>query len=415
MPNKSKQARQEKMSADDKIVAFDFQFEYFLLQLFCMKIGEKVGFEYEEDVHIEHANGKISYIQVKHTVEKDKNITQKDSDMWKTLWSWIKIITDEELRVNQTEQCEFVKNTLFILLTNKVEKNENKIIKAFDDFRREKINLDSLRAILSGVITKRKVKSVTDIRIQEILDVNIEILNIFFKNIKFETDFLDIEDKLTDKLTELHIPMKKHEMILGLIYKAVKNDLKRVVLNKGHLSYTQEQFSLIFQKYTYGYNKKINLYKNFDLDLEERPSRKMTFLKQLDDIDIINFDGSNLSSQKYLLMKYENKLLYEKSKLKWIQDSELPEVEIEQIEENAKRDWLRKYHRHYRMPPNDELEGNEKARKLYYEIEDAYLEFAIDVESPKDLGEGVYLYLSDIPQIGWIYEWEEKYSYADLQ
>ncbi|MDV4771162.1 hypothetical protein NNG24_12640, partial [Enterococcus faecium] len=61
------QSIQEKMAADDKIIAFDFQFFYFLLQLFCLRVDESAGFEYKEDVHIEHSNGSNTYIQVKHT------------------------------------------------------------------------------------------------------------------------------------------------------------------------------------------------------------------------------------------------------------------------------------------------------------------------------------------------------------
>ena len=64
------------MSADDKIVAFDFQFLYFLYSLFKLKVNESAGFEFKEDVHIDHSNGDSTYIQVKHTV-KDKPLNNK--------------------------------------------------------------------------------------------------------------------------------------------------------------------------------------------------------------------------------------------------------------------------------------------------------------------------------------------------
>ena len=53
-------------NADDKLIGFEYQFFYFLLSLLKMQVGDVVGFEVKEDVHIEN-DGKITFCQLKHT------------------------------------------------------------------------------------------------------------------------------------------------------------------------------------------------------------------------------------------------------------------------------------------------------------------------------------------------------------
>ena len=79
-------------NADDKLIGFEYQFFYFLLSLLRMKEGDTVGFEVEEDVHIEN-DKKILLCQLKHSIQRNakkeiKNLTTADNDLWKTLSLW---------------------------------------------------------------------------------------------------------------------------------------------------------------------------------------------------------------------------------------------------------------------------------------------------------------------------------------
>ena len=44
---------QEKHTAGDKVVAFDYQFYYFMCLALDLRHGDKVGFEVKDDVHID--------------------------------------------------------------------------------------------------------------------------------------------------------------------------------------------------------------------------------------------------------------------------------------------------------------------------------------------------------------------------
>jgi len=94
------QTHTEKTSAADKSIGFDYQYYYFLYRLLKMRRAESVGLEVKDDVHTDLACNRQILIQLKHTVQKKaggttNNLTQYDSDLWKTLSNWTKVITDK--------------------------------------------------------------------------------------------------------------------------------------------------------------------------------------------------------------------------------------------------------------------------------------------------------------------------------
>ena len=108
----------EEHAADTKLIGFDYQFLYFLYLILDLNTGEKLGFEILDDIHIECPNGNIVLLQTKHTVQKNAkgdqiNLTERDSDLWKTINNWI-------LFIEASEEIEtFLIKTSFKLVTNK--------------------------------------------------------------------------------------------------------------------------------------------------------------------------------------------------------------------------------------------------------------------------------------------------------
>ena len=45
--------RYDLTSADTKIIGFDFQYFYFINELLKLDVGQSIGFESKDDVHIE--------------------------------------------------------------------------------------------------------------------------------------------------------------------------------------------------------------------------------------------------------------------------------------------------------------------------------------------------------------------------
>ncbi|MGX7150197.1 ABC-three component system protein [Enterococcus ureasiticus] len=413
----SSRSTQEKMAADDKIIAFDFQFHYFLLQLFSLKTNESAGFEYKEDVHIDHSDGYSTYIQVKHTAI-GQNITDKDEALWKTIWSWLNIIQDKDCGGKSLSgQLDFIGRTNFLLITNKHDNQSNSVLKSLSNFKSGSITLEQVIQNLKILIKDEENQSETERRITKILEQEKSLLDVFFRSIEFSTDFSDIDQQIKKRLTEIYVPEKLQTGMLEAIYYRVKHNLYEVVMKKEHLSYSQKEFSDIVNRYNHApYLNRMPVYQNFDIANEEKPSSDMLFIKQLEDIEELDLNDDR--EEEYVLKLYENKLLYENNRMRWIQESELPEMDIKEIEDQAEEIWIDEFHKRYRKHRKKKLDKEsvkDTARELFYEVKKTELEFSMDVSSSRKLGEGVFLYLSDVPTIGWHYDWKEKYSNANIQ
>jgi len=92
----------EKHIVTGQLIGFDYQFYYFIFLLLQLELGETIGYEVKDDIHIQKPDGKIVLMQAKHAVQtnadgKRANLTPLDEDMWKTLSIWSKAISTSEL------------------------------------------------------------------------------------------------------------------------------------------------------------------------------------------------------------------------------------------------------------------------------------------------------------------------------
>ena len=90
----------ESTSADSTILGFDYQFFFFLYKLLELKVDEVIGLEVKDDVHVINKDGSVILYQLKHSIQTNadgsiKNLTELDSDLWKTLSNWCNVITDK--------------------------------------------------------------------------------------------------------------------------------------------------------------------------------------------------------------------------------------------------------------------------------------------------------------------------------
>ncbi|MBE9895052.1 hypothetical protein G8C15_06880 [Enterococcus casseliflavus] len=396
---------QETMSADDKIVAFDFQFLYFLYTLFKLKVNESAGFEFKEDVHIDHSNGDSTYIQVKHTV-KDKPLTNKDVDLWKTIWSWINIINENNVD-SILDGIQFIDRTNFILLTNKRDL-DNKIIKKIQEYKNEKCTIENLIAEIEPLNNN---KSEIDKKIEDILNQPKQLLSVFFMKISFSTEFDNIEKKILIDMEEKLFSEHLRQPILDMIYSRVRKKLADVVRTGQHLVYSQKDFSALVNSFDFHRQGKISLYEPLIDMSTTKPNSNMLFIRQLEDIEQIILNDND--SEEYVMDLLYDKLLYENNSIRWIQDSEVTEEEVYSVEQAAKSEWRKQFRRIYRNAKSAQLTEEEildLARQLFETIEDTTVDFSMEVTSKKKLGNGLFLNLSDKPVIGWHKNWEEKYN-----
>lgn len=121
----------ESVSAADTSIGFEYQYYYYLDRLVNLRTGESAGLEVKDDVHSELATGFCILVQLKHTVQTNAAgapiaLSELDSDLWKTLYNWTRIITDDtQQRDTVAKQLEYVGNTEFHLVTNKSKTSDS--------------------------------------------------------------------------------------------------------------------------------------------------------------------------------------------------------------------------------------------------------------------------------------------------
>ena len=143
---------QSKRSAADIFAAFEYQWNYFVLML--LKENDDaatVSFELLDDVDIQTEEG-ITLYQIKHSVRKSSkgetiNLSNRDTDLWKTISIWMKFIE---------EQPDILENSTFELITNK-EISENAFVKAVEAYK-ETLSDDKLKSAIDAIKESERLK-----------------------------------------------------------------------------------------------------------------------------------------------------------------------------------------------------------------------------------------------------------------
>ena len=185
----------EKHIVTGQSIGFDYQFYYFIFLLLQLELGETIGYEVKDDIHIQKPDGKIVLMQAKHTVQtnadgKRANLTPLDEDMWKTLSIWSKAISTSEL--------EDLKKYEFILVTNKnIQKNQ--FISCVENFKNNSISIESVKSTILETKKNTTSKTIQEY-INDIKDLTDEQLALFIKNISFRTNTDNLIENIKNKL-----------------------------------------------------------------------------------------------------------------------------------------------------------------------------------------------------------------------
>ena len=264
-------------TAGPQLIGFDYQFYYFMYLILDLNSGEKIGFEVLDDIHIKLANGNIELLQTKHTIQKTSkgeivNLTERDSDLWKTISNWILFLNNSE------DKDEYLNKTIFKLVTNK-SINNNTFFENIIKFQRNEI----------------KIKAFSD----------------YIKNLHSNTDSVDIKNqigslkKIDDKtkskfLNQIQI-ISEPENIINLVKKRihkliVKEErvddvynslLSNMQLDKFLTIIDRKKFEISFEDYSrrygtcfdYAYEKTVLPKRELNL-IFPKDLKSQTFIKQ---------------------------------------------------------------------------------------------------------------------------------------
>ncbi len=118
-----------------------------------MKQGESVGLEVLDDVHHERIQGGKALIQVKHSVDETEAVTNRDLDLWKTLYNWSKAlecISDDDIQL--------------IFFTNKKKTIRKGLVEQLDQTT---INLTDIEESISSIKADIDKKNLLKMKVQQ--------------------------------------------------------------------------------------------------------------------------------------------------------------------------------------------------------------------------------------------------------
>ena len=397
----------DKTSADNKAIGFDFQYYYFIYRLLYLKHGETIGLEVKDDVHTELSNNRQILVQVKHTVQKkvdgnNKSLTELDIDLWKTIYNWVMVICDVNDGRSDTEQkLSFVKKTDFLLASNKSSSERNKALKEFQDLKQNKKSISDLKKYLCELMGETKNDAIKGY-INTLIELEDDIADVFIRNICFELNIEDIIMLCKRAIKEKMIDDKDVDDLFNGLDSQIRQDNFITIISG-------EKVEIVFEEFHKKYKRHFDNVRNKDLtilpfiDVLPEDIETQVFIRQLIDIEDIHIGEIDMIAE-YTRLKIglKNNVEY------WVSEGELTRKEIEDFEAEAKSRWKNAFRAAYRGT-NDREGVNEKAVKLVDEIRKERLSVSTQ-EFGTELSNGEFYNLSDIPEIGWDIDWEEKYK-----
>lgn len=383
---------------------------YLLLLLLRLRIGEKIGFEVKDDLHITKADGTTEYIQIKHSTQRDAqgnpvNLTSRDKDLWGTLSNWLTLIQSDNFK--NLDKCKFT------LITNK-EERENKFQNALINFKSEK---DKDTEIFLNQISSIPTNNQQILEcIKQFNQLSQNDLRLFLNNLSIETGNNDVIKKIREEIFYKCMDEKYIQTIFDSFCSRLQEKKYTEICNKG-------SYEISYDNYLKDFGDCIRaIYKHSPLPVREwnnelpNDLESQIFIQQLLDIEDIDQD-----SKEEIREFTFKKLSTVNTLLDWIENKEIYQIDLENFEKNTIELWKNNYRSKYRNIKKKIKNGRlisdleDEIKPLAVEMLDHLREKSLSVPGNLCLVDifisNGYLYLlSDELKIGWHYDWENRYT-----
>lgn len=398
----SKASFSDTTSAADSAIGFEYQYYYYLDRLINLRKGQAVGLEVKDDVHSDLADGDCILVQLKHTVQKNAAgdlvaLTELDSDLWKTLHNWAKIICDDTLQRSTTaSQLAYVKKTEFHLVSNKSESTTNKFIASVLEYQQELQTVNQLRSVIGKLEQKTKDTNIKAY-IQTVLDLDIGVLAQYFARIRFDLGSDNSIARVKQSILEKFVPIDRVDITFERLDSNIRADNFHDVKNGLKLQMNFDDFSRKYGKLFEEARSKKLQYTRYKPVLPDDLFAQ-TFIKRLLEIGAIQ-PGA-----------LDDAITYTTSKLRlainlthWKDRGQIVADHIEALHEDVRYRWNDEFQDAFRNC-NTKAEVVEAALALLKLLKRE--RFVLDeTELPTELSHGELYHLSDIFQIGWHKDW----------
>lgn len=388
------------------LVGFIYQIYYFLYHLLTIQDGETVSLEKIDDVGSETGE-KRTYFQLKHSINSKplavKRMTERDTDLWKTLNMWVSIVKKQG---DGAVQRQWIVNSEFVIISNKNAEN-NRFFELVEAYKKDDSNWDELEKFVSNQAAKEPkeesegeekkniylyTKNVNDYALKKELLKRVTV--------EFESD-----DELREKIDGViqYGKMVPEKRVPDVRYMLIGEITDSVV--KGVTAYTKESFyaanvSLFEDMRT---RKFIPL--NRKVELPERPMEQ-TFVKQLQGVD-----APRCNDMKEIIRLTEQKLRFENDYR--AANKSAGAQEQRQFEVDMHTEWKNIFDEQNDGLTfmSDEQMKRTAGKEVLKAVKKVHLKYAQEDIGPSE-SNGCYYHFSDgeTPQIGWRFDWETLYN-----
>jgi hypothetical protein len=321
---------------------FTVQFNCYILYLLKLNWDDEITYETEDDIVINKADGKYHLLmQVKSTVENNTDLTDLDSELWKSIGIWM------EQYNSYLEKEEYFRYRKFYIVTNK--KNRLSFYQDIIDFQEKHLATDQKIVDDLNLLSKKtKQKDIKDV-IKKIRTIPNEHRLTFFNN--FSVIYIDNpQEAFYNYFLKTYYLDPNTDMILDHIIMQMKRKQ-----GKEKLCYTKEKWN---EEFSGILHKTDRLPRTLNYDSEKlkvnwpNDVSKMNMVKQLKSISVVD-DDDDLNDD--LFIDIMTSLLYYKQNLAYWQERGLTySDQITELENIAIKNWQVQYNKIH-LPRNREI------------------------------------------------------------
>lgn len=391
----------DKVAADQTQLGFDYQDLVCLEYLIGMKRGETVGLEVLDDIHHERIGDGKTLVQVKHSIDDGSALTNRDIDLWKTLYNWSNVL--DQLGSADIKFIFFTNKKMtevdgFLHLINSENLDISSIVGSINKI---KVGLDQKEASKAAGEKENPIKKYVDF-IHGESNAKKEAL---FRKIEFVFSIEDIFDRLAKKIEYFSISDTQSSDVLNQLI-GVFNKKKYEIIKAGEkilIDYDTFRNSFQFDRIIkISQDRKIDFsrYHHFKNVSTINP-RDGLFAKQLSDIGISQEDIIEHAIEYAATSMFIQKLIIE---------GEFSDIENYSINEEVFHGWKSL---HSSLYDQNEIKNNEQhssiARNCFRGVGNIPVAVANSPLS-RAMVVGKSIELSDISRIGWRKDWKELYG-----
>lgn len=397
-------------TAGPQLIGFDYQFYYFMYLVLDLNPGEKIGFEVLDDIHIELPDGSIELLQTKHTIQKTSkgeivNLTERDSDLWKTISNWLLFIN------NSKDKDEYLNKTVFKLVTNK-SINNNTFFENIIKYQRNEIKIKAFSDYIKNLHSNTDSVDIKN-QIGSLKKLDNKIKSKFINQIQIISEPENIITLVKKRIHKLIVKEERVNDVYNSLLSNMQHDKFLTIIDRKKFEISFEDYSIRYGNcFDYAYEKTVLPKRKLNLIYPE-DLKSQTFIKQLVDI------GETFESDSDDIFKYTTAMLKTFNSLNdWKENGDILSTQIIAFDEEAIFVWDRIFKERYRdykskiesgEISHDESLIKQIAIECISEVRKEKLKLKND-ELNEELSNGQFYILSNEPKIGWHIDWKKKYK-----